>query len=116
MAYFSMTRMALKWALRRPPTRRYPFVARDPIPLSRGQLVFLKDACTYCTVCGKKCPTKAIAVSRAKKRWTIDRLMCISCGYCVEVCPKKCLSLSTAHGQPAVTKDREVHQAGSVTG
>ncbi len=64
-------------------------------PGSRGQLVFTKDNCVYCTVCAKKCPTGALLVNRAQKKWAIDRLRCITCGYCVEICPKKSLDLST---------------------
>jgi len=109
MPYFEMSRLALKWALKKPPTSRYPFEPRRPIPGSRGQLIFTKDNCVYCTVCAKKCPTGALLVNRAQKKWAIDRLRCISCGYCVDTCPKKSLSLSTQHGSSAITKDREYH-------
>jgi ech hydrogenase subunit F len=108
MAYFEMSWLALKWALTKPPTSRYPFEPRQFIPGSRGQLIFTKESCVYCSVCAKKCPTNALTVQRAQKRWTIDRLRCISCGYCVEACPKDSLALSTSHGQPAVTRDREL--------
>jgi formate hydrogenlyase subunit 6/NADH:ubiquinone oxidoreductase subunit I len=107
MAYFQMSTLALKWVFAKPATSRYPFEPRQAIANSRGQLVFTKDTCVYCTVCAKKCPTGALVVNRAQKRWTIDRLLCITCGYCVEACPKKSLELATAHGTPAVTKDRE---------
>ena len=109
MAYFSMSKLALKWAFRKPVTRQYPFTPRQMIPKTRGQLVFHASTCTHCTLCGKKCPTKAIGVSRNPKQWTLDRLLCINCGYCVDLCPKKCLELSGSHGTPAVTKDREVY-------
>jgi ech hydrogenase subunit F len=107
MAYFEMSKLALKWAFRKPATSRYPFEPRLPFAGSRGRLVFTRDNCVYCTVCAKKCPTGALVVNRAQKKWTIDRLLCISCGYCVEVCPKKSLELTTDHGVPSVTKDRE---------
>jgi formate hydrogenlyase subunit 6/NADH:ubiquinone oxidoreductase subunit I len=107
MAYFEMTRMALKWALSNPPTTRYPFEPRQPLAGSRGTLRFVKETCVYCSVCAKKCPTGALTVNRALKRWGIDRLLCISCSSCVEVCPKKSLSLGTDHGLPVITKDRE---------
>ena len=107
MPYFTMSMLALKWALKKPSTSCYPFEPRVELPGSRGSLVFARDSCVYCTVCAKKCPTGALAVNRAQKRWTIDRLRCITCGYCVEVCPKKSLELAAAHGAPAVTKDRE---------
>lgn len=108
MPYFAMTKLALKWAFRKPVTTRYPFAPRHAIPGSRGELRFTRDSCVYCTVCAKKCPTGALTVNRVLKKWTIDRLLCISCGYCVESCPKQSLQLVPDHGSPAVTKDREV--------
>jgi len=109
MGYFEMSKLALKWALTKPPTRKYPFAPRKAIAGSRGQIVFTKDNCVYCNVCAKKCPTGALMVNRSQKQWTIDRLRCITCGYCVEVCPKKCLGMDTDHGHSSVTRDREYH-------
>jgi formate hydrogenlyase subunit 6/NADH:ubiquinone oxidoreductase subunit I len=104
-----MSKLALKWALTKPPTTRYPFEPRQPIAGSRGQIVFTKDNCVYCNICAKKCPTGALMVNRAQKKWVIDRLRCINCGYCVEACPKKSLTMVEGHGSPAVTRDREFH-------
>jgi formate hydrogenlyase subunit 6/NADH:ubiquinone oxidoreductase subunit I len=109
MAYFHMATLALRWAFTKPPTQRYPFTPRRIIDRSRGFLEFNRQTCVFCNVCAKKCPTGALVVNRTAKRWAIDRLQCITCGYCVEVCPKKSLALSTRLGEPAVTKDREVH-------
>jgi ech hydrogenase subunit F len=109
MSYFKMSKLVLKWALSKPSTSKYPFEPRQAIPLSRGNLSFEKATCVYCTVCAKKCPTGALGVHRAEKKWTIDRLRCISCGACIEACPKKSLSFTTDHGIPAITKDRELH-------
>ncbi|HTY87983.1 MAG TPA: 4Fe-4S binding protein, partial [Candidatus Acidoferrum sp.] len=75
-----MSRLALKWALTKPPTTRYPFEPRNPLAGSRGSLVFTKDNCVYCNICAKKCPTDALVVNRAQKKWAIDRLRCITCG------------------------------------
>ncbi len=102
-----MSMLALKWAFRQPVTTRYPFEPRQALLNSRGSLSLEKQACAWCTVCAKKCPTGALVVNRAHKKWAIDRLRCITCGYCVEVCPKKCLHLEARHAVPAVTKDRE---------
>ncbi len=107
MAYLAMSKLALKWALKKPVTTRYPFEPRRELAGSRGRLVFARANCVYCTVCAKKCPTGALLVNRAQKKWAIDRLRCIACGYCVELCPKKSLALVEGHGSPAVTKDRE---------
>ncbi len=107
MAYFKMSKLALKWALKKPATTQYPFEPRKPVAGSRGKLVFTKDNCVYCNVCAKKCPTGAIVVNRANKKWAIHRLRCISCGYCVEACPKDSLALEGNHGAPTVTRDLE---------
>jgi ech hydrogenase subunit F len=107
MPYFQMTRMALKWALTRPPTTRYPFEPRIAIAGSRGQLLYTPANCVYCTVCAKKCPAAALKVDRAQKLFAVDRLRCISCGYCVELCPKDALALSTGHGSSATKKETE---------
>ena len=109
MPYFQMSMLALRWALSRPVTTRYPFEPRDPLPRSRGRLVFNRGSCVYCTVCAKKCPTGALVVNRTQKKWAIDRLLCITCGYCVEACPKKSLELEPMHTAPAITKDRELY-------
>jgi ech hydrogenase subunit F len=109
MAYFTMSKLALKWAFSAPPTTRYPFAPRRVLPGSRGQLAFDRSTCVFCTVCARKCPTGALLVNRAKKTWGIDRLLCITCGACVEACPKKSLELSTGHGSATVTKDLETH-------
>ena len=106
MSRFEMTRLVLKWVVSKPVTTHYPIAPRVLIPGSRGVIEFTKTTCVYCNVCAKRCPTGAIVVQRAQKRWTIDPLLCISCGCCVEVCPKKSLHLSPAHGAPSVIKDR----------
>lgn len=107
MAYFEMSRLALKWAFSKPVTTTYPFTPRQAIDGSRGSVVFTRTTCVFCTVCAKKCPTGAILVHRAQKKWAVDRLLCIACGNCVEACPKDSIALSPEHAAPAVTKDRE---------
>ena len=107
MSLFCMTGLVMKWLLRKPYTSRYPFEPRQPLAGSRGTLGVTMAECVFCALCAKRCPTQAIEVDRAAKRWTIDRLRCIACNCCVEICPKKCLEMKTAHGIPTVTKDRE---------
>ena len=43
------------------------------------------DACTGCTICARKCPTKAIT-GIVKGPHKIDQDLCISCGACYEAC------------------------------
>jgi len=108
MSLFSMTGLVTKWLFRKPYTSRYPFEPRQPLPGSRGTLGVTLTDCVFCTLCAKRCPTQAIEVDRAARRWTIDRLRCIACNCCVEVCPKKSLEMKTAHGIPTVSKDSEI--------
>jgi formate hydrogenlyase subunit 6/NADH:ubiquinone oxidoreductase subunit I len=107
MGYFQMSKLALKWAFKKPPTSRYPFAPRQILAGSRGTLVFTRETCVFCNVCAKKCPTAALVVNRAQKKWAIDRLRCIACGYCVDACPKDSLAMGGDHMRPTVTRDRE---------
>jgi ech hydrogenase subunit F len=74
-----------------PVTSKFPAEPRPYFARSRGHIEIDIGACIFCGACQRKCPTKAITVTRAEKDWTIHRLSCIACGGCVEVCPKKCL-------------------------
>ena len=49
------------------------------------EFVIDKDACTGCSVCAKRCPTKAIT-GEIGKFYTIDQTKCIKCGTCLDVC------------------------------
>jgi formate hydrogenlyase subunit 6/NADH:ubiquinone oxidoreductase subunit I len=109
MPSLAASRLALKWAFRKPLTSNYPFVPRRPLPGSRGQLTFDQATCIYCTLCAKKCPTAALAVDRKAKTWSIDRLACISCGACVDACTRHSLALDEMHSAPAVCKERECY-------
>ncbi len=44
-----------------------------------------ESACTGCTACTRKCPTKAIS-GELKKPHTIDKNACVACGKCKQVC------------------------------
>jgi NADH-quinone oxidoreductase subunit F len=45
----------------------------------------VKDNCNGCTLCARKCPTKAISGEK-KKMHFIHQELCIKCGKCEEVC------------------------------
>ena len=90
----------LRNAAQGPATRQYPFAARHPFLLTRGQLVIEKEKCIYCTACARKCPAGALKVDRAGKTFAFDPQKCIFCGVCCEVCPKDCLNMSEMHRTP----------------
>jgi formate hydrogenlyase subunit 6/NADH:ubiquinone oxidoreductase subunit I len=86
-----MSRIVLKNLLAGPATRRYPYVVRPAFPGSRGRITIDYPQCIHCGACARRCPAKAIVVSRDPKSWRIDNFACVTCGLCVRVCPKKCL-------------------------
>ncbi len=89
----------LKNLVSKPATRNYPFQKRAPIAQSRGHLTNDIDRCIFCSICVKKCPSNALAVTRNPNTWTLDPYKCIVCGACVEACPKSCLIMKEEHGQ-----------------
>lgn len=88
---------------RRPATRKYPAVVREPYPGAKGHVAIDIDNCIFCGMCMRRCPAGAIRVARAETAWTIDRFRCVCCNACVEGCPKKCLTMD-AHRTSAATR------------
>lgn len=95
----SMIRNIVRNLFHRPATRKYPFEQREPIAGSRGHLKNDIDACIFCGLCVRRCPSAALAVTKNPKSWTFDPYRCVVCGACVEVCPKKCLSMDPQPGK-----------------
>ena len=85
----------------KPVTRRYPKERREPAAAARGHIDMELSPCTSCGLCQRRCPTNAIAVSKAPKSWSLDPHLCIVCGFCVEVCPPKCIAMKSAHRSPS---------------
>ena len=105
--YLAIGSLILKWFGRKPATRLYPFEKREPFPGTRGHVGIDINACTFCTLCQKRCPTGAINVKRTEKTWEIDRLKCIVCAACVEACPKKCISMENTYSAAQVNRSIE---------
>jgi ech hydrogenase subunit F len=107
MAHLTIGKVIARSALSKYATRLYPFEKREPFAITRGHIAIDINACIFCSLCQKKCPTHAIAVDKAQKTWSIDRMKCIQCGACVEACPKKCLTMEHAYSPAAPTKEIE---------
>lgn len=80
--------------MKKPATRLYPDVVREPFERTRGRLFNRIEDCIYCGICQKECPADAITVDRPNTTWELDAFRCITCNQCVLKCPRKCLSLT----------------------
>jgi len=90
----SMFSIISKNFMKKPATRMYPFVVREPFERTRGRLFNKIEDCIYCGICQKECPADAITVDRPNTTWELNAFRCITCNQCVLKCPKKCLSLT----------------------
>ncbi|EKD26901.1 MAG: hypothetical protein ACD_79C00972G0007 [uncultured bacterium] len=111
MKFFSMTKIVIKNLFSKPATVKFPFgPAPEPYAGTRGKINIDISACIFCGICQKKCPTQAINVVKADKKWSINRLRCITCNACVDVCPKKCLVMGNKYTTPGALKIDEIFQ------
>ena len=67
------------------------------------------NKCIFCGMCGRRCPTYAIMVTKESKEWQIDRLKCCTCNLCVEICPVKCLSMENQYAPPVTEKTAAIY-------
>jgi formate hydrogenlyase subunit 6/NADH:ubiquinone oxidoreductase subunit I len=95
MAIFSIAKMIFSSLLRKESTYSYPLKKMERDPLVRGHVDNDIEACIFCGVCERKCPTAAIGVNKRDSTWEISRFKCIVCNCCVETCPKKCLYMKS---------------------
>ena len=105
-----MIAVVIKSLFDRPATRKYPYVVRPDFEGARGHVENDIDACIFCGMCARRCPTKALKINRAEGQWTIEPGRCIICGACVEVCPRQCLSLSTSRMKPVFRQESQTLQ------
>ncbi len=111
MKFFVITKTLLKSLFSKPATVKYPFGPREYFKGTRGKITVQIDQCIFCGICQRKCPTHALSVDKAVKKWTIRRGQCIVCGACVEVCPKKCLTMDNQYSDPVLLIKEESHHA-----
>ncbi len=107
---FDMFGNIIKNLVSKPATRKYPYEKREPFKDTRGQVEGIDiDACIFCGICSRKCPSEAITVNKAEKSWEIDRYKCVICGYCAEVCPKKCIFMGENYASSVYAKAKDKH-------
>ena len=103
MRIFVMAKTVIRNLLKGPATLMYPKRKRVYTRITRGRIENEIEKCIFCGLCGKRCPTYAITVSKENREWDIDCLKCCVCNLCVEICPVKCLSTDN-HYFPPVTE------------
>ena len=106
-----MTRTVIRNLFHGPATLMYPKKRRTFTPITRGRVEIDINRCIFCGMCGRRCPTYAIVVTKDNKEWQIDRLKCCICGLCVEICPKKCLATESQYTPPTADKAAGVYKA-----
>lgn len=99
-----MLNNVLRNFLKRPATRKYPFVKRDPFPNFRGRLVNNVESCIFCRMCSNKCPSQCISTDPKEAFWGYDPFSCVYCGICVDACPTHSLFMLSTHRSPVPTK------------
>ncbi|MCR5715769.1 MAG: 4Fe-4S binding protein [Lachnospiraceae bacterium] len=110
MGVMNFTGTALKNLFSKPATKGYPAVPAEFTERTRGHVINDIDACIFCGMCMRKCPTGAITVDRNTRTWQINRYDCVQCACCVKNCPKKCLSMGAEYTTPAGEKTPDVLQ------
>lgn len=107
MSILSMTKTLFKSFVHGPYTQLYPIKPRENFERTRGSIENDIEACIFCGLCVRRCPTSALKIEKAEKLWSIERMQCIQCGYCVEVCPKKCLHMRNEYTTPDTIKVKD---------
>ena len=107
MQILSMTKTLFKNIIHGPYTVLYPIKKKANYERTRGSINNDIQNCIFCGICERRCPTGALKVEKADKKWSIERMQCIQCGYCVEVCPKKCLNMNNQYSASSSKKTRD---------
>ena len=113
MAIIPIAKTIFRSLVQKPATLKYPFAPMPKDPLVRGSISIDINACIFCGLCERKCPTHAIKVVKNDRSWEISRFQCIVCNACAEVCPKKCLHMINELPSASVEKIPEKSTAAS---
>lgn len=98
---------------RKPITVDFPFSPPAFAPECRGEIGYNAEACIFCLLCEKACPTGAIVYVRdADGRDThhYNAHLCIFCGDCVRECPKPNEALWQTNAPVFSTTDQMINK------
>ncbi|HRS42532.1 MAG TPA: EFR1 family ferrodoxin [Candidatus Diapherotrites archaeon] len=75
------------WSLFAPISKFFFFKIMQP---QKNRFVWNRDACNYCGLCQKICPTKNITIKKEKSKLTFKN-NCVFCTRCYNFCPQKAI-------------------------
>lgn len=75
----------------------FPYKEINPVPL----VPELTGDCSFCGVCARRCPVKAISPDDYAQ---VDNSKCISCMRCLRICTRKARSLPSGKLQPLAVR------------
>lgn len=107
MAFVPILKIIMGGLFGKSATLKFPLEPKKTFEATRGHIEIDIDACIFCGMCQRKCPTGAISVSKPETSWSIARYDCMQCNCCAEVCPKKCLRMD--RNPPGVMNKQQVH-------
>lgn len=99
-----MLKSILENFFKKPATRHYPMIKREPFERHRGRLENTIESCIYCRLCANKCPVQCIETDPKRAFWGYDPFACVYCGLCADICPTKSLTMFPTHRAPVPTK------------
>jgi formate hydrogenlyase subunit 6/NADH:ubiquinone oxidoreductase subunit I len=94
-----------------PVTTAYPNAPAEVPGENRGWVEWDMSKCSLCGLCGKRCPTLALAVDRKAGTIELQVFRCIACGVCVDVCPQDSIAMHPEYSKPGYVKEvRKYHK------
>ena len=97
MSFFSITKTLFGSMFSKPPTIKLKELNSHFTPHTRGHVENDINACIFCGLCARRCPTHALGVDKKERSWSIERFNCVQCNCCVEICPADCLRMDNRH-------------------
>jgi formate hydrogenlyase subunit 6/NADH:ubiquinone oxidoreductase subunit I len=103
---------ALRSLLKRPSTRKYPYVKSVPPEGFRGRPQFDEAKCIGCGACAEICPSEAITITDngAVRKLQLWYGRCTFCAKCQEICPEEGIELTKEFELATPDKKKEMSE------
>jgi ech hydrogenase subunit F len=88
-----------------PVTTSYPNEPAELPEQNRGRVDWDMSKCSLCGLCGKRCPTLAVAVDKVEGKIEVEVFRCIACGVCLDVCPRAAIVMCPEYSKPGYVKE-----------